>query len=210
MPVSHKHKVIFIHIPKTAGTSVEFVFGMHDELQDIGIRPYLNQKKNLNMLFGKELQHLKAKKIKKIIGPETFNEYYKFSIVRNPYDRLVSYFAWLHGKWANKEELDKKTFSELFYRFNKGSILKKTRLPEPQYKFIYIDNHLVTDRVIKFEEIDQSAEILLQHFGINEKLPVRMKSFHKNYPFYFDKNMTGIVRKYYKKDFELFEYSTDF
>jgi hypothetical protein len=40
VPVSHKHNCIFIHIPKTAGTSIEASLGMHGDLNFVGYKPY--------------------------------------------------------------------------------------------------------------------------------------------------------------------------
>ena len=106
MPVSHPHKTIFVHIPKTAGTSIEAVLGMHGAKKDIGVVPYFNQELDQERLYGRQLQHLTAQAIRAALGNESlFRSYFKFAIVRNPWDRLVSALAWTDQKWVRGEEL---------------------------------------------------------------------------------------------------------
>tara|TARA_A100000164_G_scaffold339938_1_gene335377 strand:- start:228 stop:815 length:588 start_codon:yes stop_codon:yes gene_type:complete len=71
--ISDKHKIIFIHIPRTSGTSIESAF-----------------KFNMDKVGGK---HLKASEIKRNIGNDKWNNYFKFSIVRNPWERFVSMYS---------------------------------------------------------------------------------------------------------------------
>ena len=71
--ISDKHKIIFIHIPRTSGTSIESAF-----------------KFNMDKVGGK---HLKASEIKKNIGNDKWNNYFKFSIVRNPWERFASMYS---------------------------------------------------------------------------------------------------------------------
>ena len=65
--IVEKRKCIFIHIPKTGGTSIEYFF----------------KKK------GGQRKHALPRKIKKEF-PSKWENYYKFAFVRNPWDRFVS------------------------------------------------------------------------------------------------------------------------
>ena len=89
--ISHKHKCIFIHIPKAAGTSVERF------LRDID-------------------SDIPAKVLRKRGFSHFFNDYldyYVFSFVRNPYDRLVS--AWKWGQLKFEKEGDLPYWNEEIY-----------------------------------------------------------------------------------------------
>jgi hypothetical protein len=70
---SHKKQFIFIHVPKTGGTSIERSLKMTNGTNGHGVV------RNL------ALQHLTANEIKHILGEETFNQYTKISICRHPY-----------------------------------------------------------------------------------------------------------------------------
>ena len=83
--ISHTHKFIFIHIPKTGGTSIESVLG------DRGIS--LQGPKNFNSVYHK---HIAAPRLRILLGTE-YNKYFRFSIVRNPWDWLVSLYEYCRG-----------------------------------------------------------------------------------------------------------------
>ncbi|MDR5589334.1 sulfotransferase family 2 domain-containing protein [Christiangramia sp. SM2212] len=96
--VSHKHKTIFIHIPKAAGTSVERAF-MEDLNIDMENRHSLLLGLSSNKTIGpKRISHLTATQLVKghYISEQIFKDYFKFAIVRNPYDRLYSTYKFFH------------------------------------------------------------------------------------------------------------------
>ena len=93
--ISHKHKCIFIHIPKTAGTSINtFFFPNVRFYQDIP---------NYDVLFGWcpirkiHLQHATGAQLIEtgLVSEQNWEEYFKFSFVRNPWDRAYSDFTWI-------------------------------------------------------------------------------------------------------------------
>ena len=96
--ISHKHKCIFVHIPKTAGTSIENVIWplKSDRVVEnlwMGIvKPYYNKYQTGG------LQHLTSNEIKREVGSDVFNSYYKFSVIRNPWDIGVSQFVYMKQK----------------------------------------------------------------------------------------------------------------
>ena len=72
--INHKYKCIFIHIQRTAGSSIENKIDDKNWWSDKDLRPY---------------KHLLASQAKKIYS-QHWNDYFKFSIVRNPWARMVS------------------------------------------------------------------------------------------------------------------------
>lgn len=85
MPIFHSKKVLFLHNPKTGGSTVESMFS-------IKMSPEYFYNDGRNYLQGNNcaLQHLSYEALKKKLAPEIFHSYYKFTFVRNPWDRLVS------------------------------------------------------------------------------------------------------------------------
>lgn len=83
MFISHKYKVIFIHIQRTGGSSVTKLFLEHDAdlLEHIPVDPAKSR-----------TMHCFISDIQAAVEPEIFSQYTKFCIVRNPYDRMVSWY----------------------------------------------------------------------------------------------------------------------
>ncbi len=98
MPIADS-RILFIHIPKCGGSSVEVSIGVADEYPDIGLSPTVTQP-NFNTLFGGGLQHLS---IREIINnyPDKVITTFRFSIIRDCVDRFISYFIWKHYRFAN-------------------------------------------------------------------------------------------------------------
>ena len=90
--ISIKHNIIFIHIPKCAGQSIENIF-----LKDLGLTWQERHPLLLRPRTGKEkgperLAHLYAEEYFKFgfISKEAYDKFFKFTIIRNPIDRFLS------------------------------------------------------------------------------------------------------------------------
>ena len=95
--ICHKSKYIFIHIPKTAGTTVR------EYLMKMGVANSQRTSGLPNMNF---LQN-----IAQVVN--LYPNYFTFSFVRNPFDRFVSYY--MHGLRKNKEAIEKGVINTLPY-----------------------------------------------------------------------------------------------
>ena len=83
--VSDSHKFIFVHIPKNAGTSIELALKDYCTAESL-LRPDTDP-------------HETVLEVKARIGKEKFDEYFKFAVCRNPYDRELSYFFYANQAW---------------------------------------------------------------------------------------------------------------
>ena len=87
---SHEKKLIFVHIPKTGGTTIEY---------------YLDLMKSDNgycIKNNKAYQHFTWNDYKLLLGDEIYSKYFKFSIVRNPINRCISEYYWTRLKFGFK------------------------------------------------------------------------------------------------------------
>lgn len=190
MPISHEHKIVFIHIPKNAGTTVEFGLGMNREeclYSSIAQMPKYN-------VFP---QHLFGSEILEIV-PEAIN-YRKFSIVRNPYDRMESEY---HYQKCNSTHFHKKIKNMRFSEF----IEFATSLNEPD-RSIKFDRHMrlqcefidIPDvKIYKFENLKNC----LSDFNI-QNIHLRKSTFANEV---WDTKSRNIVRDFFEKDFRIFDY----
>lgn len=210
MPISHKHKCIFVHIPKTGGVSITTALGICGTQID---RNRFDNTLNENILFGFNgkiyYQHLLLREIKKIVERYIFNSYFKFAFVRNPYSRIVS--EYLYRKNINQRFINT-TFREFIINYlipNNKKKLKddKDRHSKPQYKFI-TDNKgkIEVDFVGRFENIDEDFEMIKKILGLNVDLHILNKSGNQLYEKYYDEETKKIVGRIYQKDFQIFGY----
>ena len=235
--VSNKHNCIFIHIPKVAGQSIELFFLNLNSL-DWTTRDQLLLKRNKNPQKGPpRLAHLKSHEYLdlKYVSEQEFNSFYKFSFVRNPWDRLVSLY-----------KFSKINQSISFARFVKKILPKLIKSEEwfygKQYDYIYHKNKLNVDFVGKFENLHQDFSTVCDSLNIKfNKLPHKNKSiedggllkfkhqlkflalnpveilhFHpdviksRDYREYYTSNeLIDLVYQMYKEDVEVFNYKFD-
>lgn len=103
MMISHSHRFIFFHVPKTAGMSIRNeLLGYTQELERFKFaRPPKMKDNKPNLLYEiwqNLLLHATAKETRKELPEDVFNSYFKFAFVRNPWDNNVSRFHFLKKK----------------------------------------------------------------------------------------------------------------
>ncbi|MEJ6397267.1 sulfotransferase family 2 domain-containing protein [Yoonia sp. 208BN28-4] len=103
MIISHGRRFIFVHIPKTAGTAMALALegrAMRDDIL-IGDTPKAKRRKGrLADLTpqGRLWKHSTLRDIGGVVSPEQLEAYFVFTLVRNPWDRIVSYYHWLQDQ----------------------------------------------------------------------------------------------------------------
>jgi hypothetical protein len=166
--ISDSKKFIFIHIPKTGGTSITSA-----------IRQYTNESEMIHKIHGPNIQishwHSKFKQIKKPF------DYYTFAAVRNPWDRIISMIYYKsrnskdsEGCWESKQGQD--LFKEML---NQG---RKPAGVSPQYKSqVWYLNREVS-RVMRFDNLQKDFDLVCDEIGIPQvELPMLNVSKHKHY-----------------------------
>ncbi len=204
--ISHKYKCIFVHIPKTAGSSIENALFPLPRTRD-----QLYGFPNKYQTDG--LQHLMAKHIKLELPSSTFNTYFKFTFVRNPWDKVVSQFFYV------KTRPDLMAFLDLHLNANFKDYLNKILVKnhvhwEKQYKFIYDDsNNVLVDFIGRFEQLESDFQKVILNLGIDPslfKLLHLNKTTRSHYSHYYDYESRQIVADRYKTDIEIFGYFFEF
>lgn len=218
MPIYHSLQLIHIHVPKTAGTFLTNILfekcginlehiNMKKPSFDYLIGPlvlseYQNYihteiKHNVQVIY-KELQHLTALEIQQYIHSSTFQRYFKFAFVRNPYERLYSDY-----KWHNIHIQSKPTFEEWVMNIGSEKYNYHFIHLKPQSDFLFDENgNCLVTVIYKLEEFQKSE------FPRNidlELLDLKKFQTENNMDKYTQK-MLNKVNSLYKKDFELLEY----
>ncbi|PSF39496.1 hypothetical protein C7H19_01530 [Aphanothece hegewaldii CCALA 016] len=211
MIISHKYKFIFIHIHKCAGTSVTQALDPHLGENDIVLGGTKEgEKLSEEYLKTKGLfKHSKASDAKIILGDEIWNNYFKFAIIRNPWDRLVSkYHWWLTTSWDDQWQTGTKirglnNFSE--YIFSDLDSDKKESLLD----FVMDDNQkIIVDYLGKFERIHRDFAYICGRIGLpNIELPHTNRSKHNEYlEYYQDPELIQLVNQWFDLEINNFQY----
>ena len=220
---------IFVHIPKTAGRSVEMFFinklRLDRENDEDRVRLLIND--NSDPAKGTEkLSHLSALEYVQCghITQQEFSGYYKFSFVRNPWARLVSEYRY-------RNFLSHKSFKDfVMNKLPAPGLDDKYRHIMPQTGMLYDKaGNLLVNFVGKFERLQQDFDQVCRHLGFeNSDLPHvnssdkksrelrrKVRNFLRrngedklrNYVDFYDTETRETVSKLYRADIKKFGYS---
>lgn len=188
-----KHRIIFVHIPRTGGTSMT------------------------RLLYGRRCGHFCAFEIVEKLGVEAFNGLVSFVVTRNPYDRLISAYEFIrHGGGREGGVRFEKEFSlpafDNFKSFVKDWLIYQNTetinlLFRPQYLFIFNSDLLpIVNNILKLEDRSKLDNFLN---NINTQTPFRERLNSSKRPDiddYYNSETMQLVYEFYKMDFNLLNY----
>jgi chondroitin 4-sulfotransferase 11 len=199
MLISHKHKFIFIHIQKTAGTSIS------SALEQFCEESYPS------------IKHWNARKIKEKFGAGVWDEYFKFSFVRNPYERLLSWYNMIDkareitGHNPNPFHLyiqkNIHSFSEFILNdkvFIDANVLRWRLAPQriAQFQRLSEGGRIIVDFVGKYENVNEDFGFICRKLNIEGvTLPHINRCDHGHYMNYYTKEIIGEVNSFAEEDF---------
>lgn len=192
--------ILFLHVPKTAGSSLNH----HPISQKIDCKIHPISE------FG----------IWDKITEENAQDYYKIAFIRNPWDRFVSLYFYFYNMqpnhWAYKYDHQTvqnirrfKSFEDFCLNFNdfdEAQPFKKFHFFN-QSCWTHYKNKNIVDFLGKYENLDQDVASLQNIFEIpHEPVPHTNQSDHGDYKNYYNSRTRNVVAEIYKKDIEYFEY----
>lgn len=204
MIVSNTKNFIFVHVPKTGGTSIKTVLQRHGTMsvyKEYKYRGVVQENKNL-------WKHSKSQTIKNNIPRDLWNSCFKFAFVRNPWDWLVSvYFYIKKDKADNRHKLCN---SMDFKGFVRWFILDSPDIyPIKSGQISFVSNRkgkIILDFVGRFEKLEKHTRYIFKKIGVRRSIPHRNKTEHKKYREYYDKYTKNLVGDFFEKDIVMFNY----
>ena len=191
-------KILFLHIPKTGGSSIE-----------------------------RKINKFEVPKVRFLVGHLDYQDSIKklgykpdltFTVIRNPWDWRASWYSFIrdsnnHGHQKEADQLQKMNLkdhllwlrdgenSEFTFDSNSKSYLFR------KFQGEYIKGGEDEIRILRFENLKSDFRNLMQEIGLNIHLDVHLrKSNNKNYKNYYDPEAIKIVQDLYSKDIENFKY----
>ncbi len=207
--ISHSKNFILVHVPRTGGTLVEA------GLSHYGI--VLQGESNFDSVYFK---HAYARDIKRMMG-DTYESYFKFSFVRNPWDWVVSNYAWNRGLHrcyiiGTPYEFDGRTPGRV-PDWAKDMSFERW-LPwwlegfRPSQLALLTDatGSLLVDEVYRFESIDQAVGSICRCLNV-EFVPLRVDTRGErtsaDYRDYYTEETRRLVAEHFRTEIERFRYS---
>lgn len=191
--------VLFIHIPKTGGTTVWNTLGIVKTRN--AQRGDFTPVKTGWVSFGHGT--LKDMLGLELVSPQFLESAYKFAFVRNPYDRAVSHWAFCcqTKKWG----MDKNT---TFLEYTEG-VMQKISNHRPQSKLIEGPPRL--DKLCKFETFEDDLKQVALEIGIVEgiSIPHLNASERPHYSKVYCTATKQNVEDFYAQDFEQLGYNKE-
>lgn len=205
MIISNRHKFIFAAIPKTGTHSVRQALREQmgeDDLEQVGL--FVNKRFPFEEMAKIRHGHITLSQIRPFLEPSVFDSYLKFAFVRNPYDRFVSYCAFMTREKRQFLSDPKSVMHYFLFHSRPDSHI----LFQPQHTFV-VDGQgqLLADYVGRVEEMQGSYDTLCEKIGVPSRPLDKVNGSERaDYRSYYDKASMDGVREYYRKDFELFGY----
>jgi chondroitin 4-sulfotransferase 11 len=194
--IIHEKQLLFIHIPKTAGTSIESLFYPNAKFVNV---PYKH------FTLKEYLDHIPI-----------CRNYFKFTFVRNPWDLTASMY-----KYAWRKDDFSKTYPHLV-NMSFNDWIRSSFFQSPVIRFVNIGTHggrdgsffdwftdprSEIDYIGKFETLQEDYDCICETMGLPKSiLPVVNKSFGVDYADLYEEDTIEIVRKKYEREIRIFGY----
>ncbi|MEM0991705.1 MAG: sulfotransferase family 2 domain-containing protein [Bacteroidota bacterium] len=202
MLISHSKQFIFIHNYKVAGTSIRAALGKYrlspfQRLQQkVGLKGKNHHKISDN--------HLTARQVRARLPDSTFQQYFKFGFVRNPWDWQASLYRYA---LKNKQHKQHKLISEMgdFETYLQWRVQHDFRL---QKDFFYDENgHCLVDFIGKYENLTQDFQYICRQIDVDEQLAHHNQSQQKQaYLKAYTPEAIALIREHYQEDIVTFGY----
>lgn len=197
--ISLQKRFLFVHVPKTAGNSIQTILRHYSE-DEIVTRPEQDGVERFGVRNPdyKIRKHSTLAEYRAALGKERFASLYKFSCVRNPWDRMISYYFSPHRQ---PSEWNPKAFEQMV--LTTSSIADHLRLDKGESD--PFDN---VNRVLRFESLAMDFNSLCEQIGITPaQLPEYNRSNREHYSKYYDRYLRELVRERFAPEIERFDYT---
>ena len=209
MLISTSHNFLFVHVQKTAGTSVTRFLApyalappggrLHRLASDLGlVRDWPRHYFRI---------HAPLRRAERVLPPDVLGSLYKFAFVRNPWDRLVSWYVYIlrqpdHHRHARVRRAGS------FDAFVRSELARPRR--SQWWMLERRDGELGVDFVGRFERLEQDMAAVCGHIGIPyQPLPRANVSEREPYQGYYTPELAMLVRECWAREIEAFGYTFD-
>lgn len=203
--ISHRHRLVFVAIPKTGTHSIRFAIrdqlGPGDEEQ---VALFVQHRIHHPVFAAAGHGHQLAREVREALGPERWREYRSFAVVRNPWDRFVSCVAFMMRHTGRFERDPRSTLRRVLDNPGNQSFVHY----RPQSDFVTDPaGNVIVGRICRAERLQADFDALCDEVGLERRiLERRNASSHRHYAEYYDDDLARAVGERYREDVERFGY----
>jgi hypothetical protein len=213
--ISIQRKFLFVHVPKTGGNSIQAALEPYSEDKIVSVSEHHDGVDRFEVRSGKYaglVKHSTLDRYKAALDAETYGSLYKFAVIRNPWDRMIScYFSPHRGP----VEWDRERFLRLLAKTPglRHYVREKPFVEKWLGKLgfhVRLGNRKLgadVDTLIRFEELNAGFKSVCEILDIPfSPLPERNKSSRKHYSTYYDEELKEAVRRRFLDEVEYGDY----
>lgn len=215
--VSTEHDFLFVHIPKTAGNAIQNVLREYSEARVEADADHLDGEHRFGVTDEKygTTKHSPISEYQAAIEPEVYERLFKFAVIRNPWDRMISaYFSPHRGDVEWRPEAFREFVQDqppLRYYIDtldfKGRLAGKIARVSPGGAQLVKPLGEDLDFVFRFENLNEGFQRLCDHIGIpKQSLPVRNESNRDHYSAYYTAELRGLVGRRFAEEIRFGDY----
>lgn len=206
-----RHGFWFIDIPRTSSSSIRAELGKRYGIV-YGKLKLIEKKHRSKQIFK---DHTPAKQMKEILGPKLWKRIYTFTLVRNPWDRMVSLYHYRRKVGRIPDDI---TFRDYIFCLKDS----KSKWGSEDGLFSYHgsyygcsdyvldeNNEIIVDFIGKYENRRDDIAKIAAYIGCKSigKLAIQKSApSNKHYSDFYDEETRKIINTLYEKDISLFDY----
>ena len=208
MIISHQHRFIFAAVPKTGTHAVRRALRAHLADGDEEQVALLGNSRLADPEIARiEHGHVPLALLRERMGAMQFDGYFRFGFVRNPFDRFVSYCAFMTRRGGEFQRDPQGVMRHVLFT------LKPTQHVhfQPQWtQLADADGTLLTSKVGHVETLQADYDAICADLGLPTAVLERVNaSSHEDWRSYYNADLRRAVHTLYARDFELFGYALD-
>lgn len=215
MILSTGRSYVFIHIPKTGGTALSLALEARAKADDImlGDTPKaLKRRRRVKdaQTRGRLWKHSTLSDLEGLVANDVLRGLFAFTMVRNPWDRAVSYYHWLRDQRFAHPSVKLAQHLEFKEFISHPMVRDAFRNSSASSYMRHADGTEQCALYIRLEHFDQDALPLFEHLGFRLDLPLANQSARdREYRGYYSTQTAEIVADCCAADISQFGYHFD-